>query len=152
MNMMYFTIEGLMEKKADNYIASIQEHVKDCIYNLEDFSRRQGSSKFTAKDYYAIERLLQVLIEAGIGLAKQLVKSQKMPIQAKAYENFVKLCDLKIISEVELQKWKGIIGLRNILVHDYLNIDREILRTILKKKEYRLIEEFIKKSVSKLKT
>ena len=68
-----------------------------------------------------------------------------------AYENFQKLGDLKFITSDELKKWEKIIGLRNILVHDYLKVNREVIKSVLKKKEYLFIQDFVQISNLKLK-
>ncbi len=137
-----------MDKKIENYAQSIQEHIRECVEELDEYSR--DLNKLVNKDFRCIERDLQILIEAGIGVAKRLVKKHNKAVAVGAYENFQKLFDLKLISQSELQKWEPIVGLRNILVHDYLNVDRNVLRAILEKKEYHLIEDFMKKHISSL--
>jgi uncharacterized protein YutE (UPF0331/DUF86 family) len=141
-------IEGFMEKKVENYINSIQEHIRECVEELDEYSR--DLPKLVNKDFRGVERDLQILIEAGIGIAKRLVKKQNKMIPVGAYENFQKLFDLKFITQDELKKWASIIGLRNILVHDYLNVDRKVIQAILEKKEYRFIRDFMEKHISAL--
>lgn len=141
-------IEGFMVQKNENYVDSIQDHIRECIEELNDYT--SDLQKLNQKDFRGIERVLQILIEAGIGIAKRLVKKQNKLVPVGAYETFQKLCDLKYITPSELKKWESVIGLRNILVHDYLNINRNILRSILEKKEYSFIEDFMKKHISAL--
>jgi len=33
-------------------------------------------------------------------------------------------------------QWRNIIGMRNALVHDYLNIDPTIVRTVIRRRDY----------------
>lgn len=127
-----------------NYIASIREHAQECISELDSLSQLAQNRKLTQTEYYAAERVLQVLIEAGIGFAKQWVIALNKPVPSDAYHSFQILCDQQIISNDDLNLWKKIIGLRNILVHDYLNIERDIIDQVLNKKQYDFIFSFLK--------
>ena len=137
-----------MEKKTENYAKSIQEHIRECIEELDEYA--EEISQLRKRDFRGIERDLQVLIEAGIGVAKRLVKKHHKLVPIGAYESFQKLSDLKIITKAELKQWESVIGLRNILVHDYLNVDRKILISILQKKEYKFIQGFVKNNITSL--
>lgn len=145
---MSVTIEGFMDKKNDSYVDAIQEHVRECVEELNEYSA--DLPKLVNKDFRAVERDLQILIEAGIGIAKRLVKKQNKIVPVGAYENFQKLGDLKFITSDELKKWEKIIGLRNVLVHDYLKVNREVIKTVLKKKEYLFIQDFVQKNLSEI--
>ena len=125
-----------MGNSLQNYLATMKEHIEVCTSNLNDYANLLSNDQLTGKDYFAIERLLQLTIESGISLAKQLVKLKEIPVRATAYENFKTLTDLSIINPDQLKEWQSMIGLRNILVHEYLDIDRDILNTVLEKKLY----------------
>jgi len=71
-----------------------------------------------SRDYRATDRLLQLLTEVSIGLAKHWIKSIKKESGSNAYQTFVAFQDIGAISEIELVEWRKIIGLRNLLVHD----------------------------------
>jgi uncharacterized protein YutE (UPF0331/DUF86 family) len=127
----------------DNYQASILEHIKQCLEELEELRIISTSRTWTRLEYRAAERLLQILIEAAIGYAKQYLKRKMAQIPSDAYQAFEKLVDLQIITRLELATWKKIIGLRNVLVHDYLNLKRELIETIINQQEYQQIVDFI---------
>lgn len=109
---------------------------KVCVVNLDDFATQLEMSSLTCKDYFAVERLLQMLIESSIVIAKQLVKLSQKPVRATACENFKILFNLKLIDQLQLDDCKSMIGLRDILMHEYLEIDRDILVSVLKKRLY----------------
>ena len=120
-----------MANKKDNYVASVTEHIEQCIDKLDDFSVQFSDSGLTANDYLAVERLLQILIESAIGFAKQWVKLLNKPIPSNAYDAFMVLNDCQLITKDELQQWKSMIGLRNVLVHDYLNVNTEVIDKVI---------------------
>lgn len=82
-------------------------------------------------EYRAAERTLQVSIEACIGVAKHWAKAWASHTPQDAYQAFEILAQRGELSPDTLIGWRKIIGLRNALVHDYLNIDPEIIRSVI---------------------
>lgn len=82
-------------------------------------------------EYRAAERTLQVSIEACIGVAKHWAKALASHTPQDAYQAFEILAQRGELSPDTLTGWRKIIGLRNALVHDYLNIDPEIIRSVI---------------------
>ncbi|QXW29648.1 DUF86 domain-containing protein [Aeromonas sanarellii] len=82
-------------------------------------------------EYRAAERTLQVSIEACIGVAKHWAKALASHTPQDAYQAFEILAQRGELSPDTLIGWRRIIGLRNALVHDYLNIDPEIIRSVI---------------------
>jgi uncharacterized protein YutE (UPF0331/DUF86 family) len=68
---------------------------------------------------------LQILIENAIGKAKQLLKASDQPVPVYGYDAFKALASSGNISPDDLPAWNAVIGLRNRLVHDYMNIDMD---------------------------
>ena len=102
------------------------------------------------RDYRAAERLLQLLTEVSIGLAKHWLKSIKKESGSNAYQTFVALKDSSVITEIELIEWRKIIGLRNSLVHDYLNVDKSIIKLIVKEEKYQTLVLFCQAAMTAL--
>ncbi|WP_429192131.1 type VII toxin-antitoxin system HepT family RNase toxin [Aeromonas veronii] len=82
-------------------------------------------------EYRAAERTLQVSIEACIGVAKHWAKALASHTPQDAYQAFEILAQRGELSPDTLIGWRKIIGLRNALVNDYLNIDPEIIRSVI---------------------
>ncbi len=119
----------------ETYIFSMREHLdelKSELQGLTDIIRQRDLSRY---EYRAAERALQILIEACIGIAKHWTYALYQTAPADAYTAFERLSQHGIdgINDVE---WRKIIGMRNALVHDYLNIEPEIIRSVIKKTAY----------------
>lgn len=126
-----------------NYISSVREHVQECVNQLDQMATLLKTRELTTTEYLAVERLLQILIESSIGFAKQWVKSLGQNIPSDAYRAFLALHDQGKLNSDELMQWKKIIGLRNILVHEYLNIERSVIEYTLKNQLYLFIYHFV---------
>lgn len=119
----------------DTYLLSMREHLgelKNELQGLTDIIEQRDLSRY---EYRASERTLQVLIEACIGIAKHWTYALNKIAPADAYSAFEALSQQGIdsINDVE---WRKIIGMRNALVHDYLNIKPEIIRAVIEKATY----------------
>jgi uncharacterized protein YutE (UPF0331/DUF86 family) len=66
---------------------------------------------------------VQVLIENAIGKAKLLIKAHNEAVPVSAYDTFTALARCGLIDAAALPNWNAVIGLRNRIVHDYMNID-----------------------------
>lgn len=129
------------------YLKEVFIHIKEYELELNELSELIGLNN---RDYRAAERLLQLLAEVSIGLAKHWLKSLQKESGSHAYQTFVGLQNLNVISENELMEWRKIIGLRNSLVHGYLNIDRSIIKLIIKDKKYLTLLLFSQKAINAL--
>jgi uncharacterized protein YutE (UPF0331/DUF86 family) len=91
---------------------------------------------------------LQILIENAIGKAKQLLKAQNESVPVSAYDAFAALARREIISQDQLPAWNAIIGLRNRIVHDYMNIDMQRVQELVAMGRYEFVTAFLLKPIS----
>ncbi|MEE1982520.1 DUF86 domain-containing protein [Shewanella xiamenensis] len=113
------------------YITSLSlslSQYQDKFGELRQLLRQRSLSDL---EYRAAERTLQVSIEACIGIAKHWAKALAGHSPQDAYQTFEILCQRGAQSADELNGWRKVIGLRIALVHDYLNIDPEIIRSVI---------------------
>ena len=85
----------------------------------------------------------QVLIENAIGKAKQLLKAKKEPVPISAYDVFVSLVRVNIISTESLVDWNAVIGLRNRIVHEYMNIDINRILELVRDQRHQFVTDFL---------
>lgn len=130
----------------NEYLQSISEHTAECAEQLQELQDILQQRPWSRLEQSAAERQLQVLAEACIGVAKHWLKQLDKAIPSDAYSVFTKLCQLGELSDAELQQWRKIIGLRNALVHDYLNFSQTILQNIIKEQQYQLLLDFVIKA------
>ncbi len=91
---------------------------------------------------------LQVLIENAIGKSKHLLKSAGEPVPVSAYDAFASLEQRGDINSRELQQWNSAIGLRNRIVHDYMNIDMRIVYEFITNERHQFIAAFLRKPIA----
>lgn len=123
-----------MTKMRDiTYEKGIKSHISQCVSFLNEIATEK---EFTIKDYYAIERVLQKLIESYIGIARYVLKIKHHSAVSQSSEALNLLFKLGHLNEAELNKFKAMIGYRNILVHDYLTTNPAITKNIIVEKKY----------------
>ncbi len=129
--------EGLMD-----YLFSIETSLSSYRIQLDDLNRIIAECPLSVHEYNSSERLLQLSTEASIGLAKHWVKLIFGSAPSSAYDNLQHLNRAGKIDDEKLALWKKIIGTRNSLVHEYLEIDQTLIKSIIANKEYQEIFTF----------
>ena len=134
------------------YLVEANKHSQQCLHELNELNTDLNKVGLNSRDYLATQRLLQIYTELCIGLAKHCVKKVQRVSTNEAYEAFQVLHANGFLTANELQEWKKIIGMRNGLVHDYLNIDLLIIEKIIRNKKYTTLLEFANEAIDFLKT
>ena len=131
----------------DNYVDAIQQHVNECVEDLDSIYLLLKVRTWTRVERKGAERLLQILVESCIGVAKHWLKQQGKVLPGDAYSVFEKLAELQLLSkeagqEWHLDNWEKVIGMRNAIVHDYLNLDERVIRAVIENKMYLELQKF----------
>lgn len=86
---------------------------------------------------------LQVLVENCIGKAKRLLKARGEPVPTSAYDSFTALAHLGLLAPADVAAWHASVGLRNRIVHDYMNLDMSIVLTLVTQQRYVMLSDFL---------
>ena len=133
---------------APSYLISLTEHVNECERDLLLLKKKLEAESWSRFEELAAERSLQLLIEAAIGAAKHW---SKMSTGQTINEGLKAFQYLESAGLIESQvPWKKIIGLRNALVHDYLDVDPEIVQSVVRNGYYQQPLDFVRQAVKSL--
>lgn len=85
-------------------------------------------------DFYiksSTERMIQLIVECASDINNHVVvESGERPPEDYA-SSFIKAAEIKLISRGLAEKLKGSAGMRNIIVHEYMDIDDEKIYKII---------------------
>ena len=98
--------------------------------------------QFSALESNGVLHALQILIENAIGKAKQWLKSKGEPVPVSAYDAFATLARVGFIASDDLPDWNALVGIRNRIVHDYMNIDLGRIHALVLEERYRFVTDF----------
>ena len=102
-----------------------------------------AGGKLSRLEQNGVLHAIQVLVENGIGKSKQLLKASARQVPLSAYDSFLGLAEIGVVKTGDLTLWNAAIGLRNRIVHDYMNIDMHRVLELVKNGQYRFITEFL---------
>jgi uncharacterized protein YutE (UPF0331/DUF86 family) len=118
---------------------ALLEEVKQRVLSGVSLSRLEESGML---------HVLQVLIENAIGKSKHILNSAGKCVPVSAYDVFASLEQYGDMNAQELQQWNSVIGLRNRIVHEYMNIDMRVIYELITHDYYQFIGAFLRKPIS----
>ena len=89
--------------------------------------------------YWGIERGLEILIQSVIDIANIIISSNNIEKPLTYRDTILELSKIKILPKSFAEELSKMAGFRNILVHDYAEVDEEIILEVLDKK----LDDFI---------
>lgn len=107
---------------------------QEMLLVLDELHNDLGS--WNKRDILAAQRALQVLIESLIGLARYVYQNRYGISVSKSRSAIDGLHNKRDLSETDFQLAIRMVGFRNVLVHDYLDVNRAILEAIVRKRLY----------------
>lgn len=122
-------------------VASEQGHLLD-----EARARLSSGGALSPLEESGVLHALQVLIENAIGKAKNLLKAANEPVPVSAHDAFADLARRGLIDAA--QPWNAIVGIRNRIVHDYMNIDLAVIRSLVLEDRYRFVVDFLRQPIN----
>lgn len=109
------------------------KHLEDNINYLEKINNFDQKTFSSTQDiYYRFERALHLAVEAVLDLGNHLIADQNLETPDSNRDIFRILFENQIIDSELKESLIKMAGFRNILVHDYLDLDRELEYEIIK--------------------
>ena len=132
--------------RLDLYQAESERIAQEQMALLDEAKQRVVSgAPLSRLEQSGVLHALQVLIENAIGKSKHLLKSIEEPVPVSAYDAFASLERRGKLTLQELTQWNAAIGLRNRIVHDYMNIDINFVYELITSNRHQFIGEFLRK-------
>jgi len=131
----------------ENRISLIKKYLK-ILKRYQKFSREQIEKDVDIRGM--VERYLYLGIQASIDLGGAIISLKNFRKPTTLSENFYILEEEKIISKKLAEEMANLVGLRNILSHQYGKINYDIVYDVLQNK-LGIMEEFINRIKRKLK-
>jgi uncharacterized protein YutE (UPF0331/DUF86 family) len=114
-----------------------KESIERCIRQIRHYyslsSEKPFEADFMKQD--AIVANLQRAAEQTIDLANHIIRKEKLGLPKDSRNSFEILLTANVIPSELAAKLKGMVGFRNILVHDYRELDLNIMKDVI---EHRL--------------
>jgi uncharacterized protein YutE (UPF0331/DUF86 family) len=113
------------------------------MLRILDEYHNEDVTKWTERDFLAIQRALQIYIESFIGLARYTVQQKYQLSVSQSREAVDELKSRGDLSFEQHDKLLKIIGFRNVLVHDYLELNDGIVQAVIEKRHYGILESLM---------
>ena len=128
----------------DIYLQETKQLAEKNVILLDEVRQRLANGEQLSNlEQAGILHALQVLIENAIGKAKHTLKHLNITVPVSAYDVFESMAENKVIPKDNLNQWSAVIGLRNKIVHDYMNIDPEKIFVLIENRQYDLVSRFL---------
>lgn len=135
----------------DIYQAETAAHAaKQDLILQEARQNLENTGRLSALEFSGAVHALQVLVENAIGKSKHWLKALKLPVPVSAYDAFTLLQQKQLITPDDLAAWQRAIGLRNRIVHDYLNLNDDVIYQLIQTDAYRFMVVFLNRPIETL--
>ncbi len=131
------------------YQAETAAHAARQYLILQEAKRNlERAQSLSALEFSGAIHALQVLVENAIGKTKHWLKACGLPVPVSAYDAFSLLHQQQLIDAKELEAWQRAIGLRNRIVHDYLNLNDSVIYALIQTDAYLFMIDFLNRPIS----
>ena len=107
------------------------ETIEKCINRINEEYKNNPENLDDYRKMDMIVLNLQRACEAVLDLAVYIVSTRKLGLPQTKREAFILLEENNIIDSKMSKNMQGLVGFRNIAVHDYKEIDEEILKDVI---------------------
>ena len=107
------------------------ETIEKCINRINEEYQNNPENLDDYRKMDMIVLNLQRACEAVLDLAVYIVSTRKLGLPQTKREAFILLEENNIIDSKMSKNMQGMVGFRNIAVHDYKELDEEILKDVI---------------------
>ena len=108
------------------------ERFSEYLTILERYQRYDLGTFCSNPEYYgSAERFLQLAIEVSLDMGSHVIAEENLGTIEKSRDIPKRLREHGLIDEDLEQRWIRMISFRNILVHEYLEVDRTIVHEVV---------------------
>ena len=118
------------------YVYATTEQLEQHQAGLDELRDTLIKRPLSFNEKSAAERSLQVITEVAIGCSKHFLKMCGKPVPSEARATIECVYELTGIIEPAIETMRGAVGMRNAIVHDYLNLDWSLLDRVLREGKY----------------
>ena len=123
------------------YLEKTRELAQEEGEILDQMRKKENWSKIEIR---AVKNFMQVIVENAIGKAKRILKFYNCPtIAQKGSDAFSFMYEIGLIDDDMFSTMKNAIGLRNAMIHDYMNFNDDILMNVVRTKKYKEVISFL---------
>lgn len=119
------------------YERELLHNAQRMVRILDGFRKRNQILSET--DQLAVQRALQILVESVIGMSRYAAEALLGVRVGKSREGLDELRGARLLDAQTHARLMKIIGFRNVLVHDYLNIEEAVVQALVDKGEYEFL-------------
>jgi len=117
----------------DDIVLNKKESIERCIKQIHIYyampSELPFGDDFLKQDAIAIN--LQRACEQSIDLANHTIKTRKLGLPKESKESFTLLARAGIIPKELAEKLSNMVGFRNVLVHQYQELDITLMQNVI---------------------
>lgn len=108
------------------------ERLGEYLTILDRFQRYDLETFLSDPEHYgSAERFLQLAIETSLDMGSHIIAEENLGVVEQSRDIPRRFREHGRISEDLEQRWIRMIGFRNILVHEYLEVDRAIVHDVV---------------------
>ncbi|SHE95421.1 Uncharacterized conserved protein YutE, UPF0331/DUF86 family [Microbulbifer donghaiensis] len=126
-----------------NYTAYCTALTEQVSVHQQLLDQIRATSELGLLERSAAERSLQILAEAVIGASKHANRKLGLPERSDAASSATQLLEQSPCPGVTKDEIRGAIGMRNAIVHDYLNLDWTLIEQVIRNRQYVKLGKFV---------
>jgi uncharacterized protein YutE (UPF0331/DUF86 family) len=129
------------------YTASVREHCRVHFQALLELANTLDSRALGFHERNSAERSIQVITEACIGLARHCCRKAGREVLGDAAGCAMSSLEIIGTDAIAPEQLRGALGMRNAIVHDYLNLDWGLVEQVLRERAFLALDGYVEAAI-----